>query len=294
MTSRRPAVRTLALAAALLVLLAGLLTACGGGSDEEVESPTRDTSAASTTPASVPPSSTTAPRTSSTVPPTAPGVDLDVFFLRGDKLGTAHRRVAPTQSVARTALEQLFAGPNATEQGAGMRTVMAAATKVDGLDIADGLATVQLSPYFGRGYNDVTAQQARAQIVFTLTQFTTVQRVRFGIGAPIVDRGSYTDVLPFVLVESVAPGDVITSPVTIAGLNNTFENTVRMRVLGANRRVLADTFTTGTGGMGTWGPFSVKIGFAKGADATGFVVVFEDSPKDGSMINVVEIPVRFA
>ena len=292
MTSRRPAVLTLG--TVLLVLLAALLTACGGGNDEEVEAPSRGTTATSSPPTSTAPGSTASPGTSSTVPPSAPGVDLRAYFLRGEKLGTAHRRVPPTQTVARAALEQLIAGPDSTEQRAGMRTVVAPSTKIDGLDIADGLATVQLSPDFGRGANDITLQQARAQVVYTLTQFPTVQRVRFGIGAPIVDRDSYTDVRPLILVESVAPADVVTSPVTVAGESNTFEATVRIRLLGADGSVLADTFTTATSGTGTWGTFVAKVPFAKGTNTTGKLVVFEDSAKDGSMINVVEIPVRFA
>jgi len=36
------------------------------------------------------------------------------------------------------------------------------------------------------------------------------------------------------------------------------------------------------------------VAFDKGSNTSAKVVVFEDSPKDGSMVNVVEVPVRFA
>ncbi|GMU79320.1 MAG: hypothetical protein AMXMBFR46_21130 [Acidimicrobiia bacterium] len=269
--------------------------ACGGGDDDAVEAPPRDTS---TTAASGP---TTAPATSppgstppGTVTPDAQGVALDIAFLRGDLIGVAHRRVAPTRAVARAALEQLVAGPDATERAAGLRSTIRPDTSITGLTISDGVATVVLSPEIGRGDSDVTASQARGQVVFTLTQFPTVESVRFGPGGPTVSRDDFAAITPNILVESVAPGDRIASPVEIAGENRTFENNVRMRVLGADRRILADTFTTGTGEMGTWGPFRASVPFTKGSDTTGYVVVFDSSAKDGSMIDLVEIPVRFA
>lgn len=276
----------------ILVVLAltALLFGCGGGrgSDRGVSAPPRDAtedglSAPTTATGSVP----------STVPSSAPGVDLRVSFLRGAEVGTAHRRVAPTQAVARAALEQLVAGPTPAERAAGLGTVIGPDTAIRRLSIADGVATIELDPDFGRGYNDATARLAQAQVVFTLTQFPTVRAVRFGAGGSPVSRADFADVTPAILVESVAPGDTVSSPVTVAGLNRTFESTVRVAVLGADRRVLADTFTTGRGEVGTWGRFTVDVPFRAGGDPTGFVVVWWDSPKDGSRVDVVEIPVRF-
>ena len=109
-----------------------------------------------------------------------------------------------------------------------------------------------------------------AQVVFTLTQFPSVDGVAFRIdGKPTTvftgdgviipspaGRDEFRDVTPAVFLESVAPGDIVASPVKVAGESNTFEATVRIRILGADRSVLADTFTTATGGNGTWGTFS--------------------------------------
>jgi len=77
-------------------------------------------------------------------------------------------------------------------------------------------------------------------------------------------------------------------------MNNTFENNVRIRIVGADGRTLADTFTTGHGPMGQWGRFDTIVPIARGSNPSGKVIVFESSAKDGSEINVVEIPVRFA
>ena len=78
-----------------------------------------------------------------------------------------------------------------------------------------------------------------------------------------------------IFVESVAPGDAIATPVKVAGMANTFEANVRIRILGADGS-------------------AANVPFAKGAQTTGTVVLFESSAKDGSMVNVVEVPVRFS
>jgi len=277
-----------------LLLAGAVLTACGGGNDG-VETSARDTATTTTdsgTPATNESPAATTP--SGTVARDAAGTDLSVVFLDGAKLATGHRRVAPTQAVARAALEQLIAGPNATETGTGFHTVVRPQTSVTGLGVASGVASVTLSPALDQGVDAATAHQAMGQVVFTLTQFPTVQSVRFGTGGTEMTRADFADITPLIFVESVAPGDAIASPVKVAGMANTFEANVRIRILGADGSVLADTFTTATSGSGTWGTFAVNVPFAKGAQTAGTVVLFESSPKDGSMVNVVEVPVTFS
>jgi germination protein M len=152
-------------------------------------------------------------------------------------------------------------------------------------------------------------RQRLAQLVFTLTQFESVVSVRvridgvptttFGTSGVTLDaplgRHTFTDETPFILLETVAPGDVVKGGrAHLAGLSNTFESNVRIRIVGADGRVLADTFTTGKGSMGTWGQFEVTVAFDRGTNTAGKVVVFENSAKDGTEINAVEVPVRFA
>ncbi|MFM8303548.1 MAG: Gmad2 immunoglobulin-like domain-containing protein [Actinomycetota bacterium] len=280
-------------ALAASVLLAGaLLAACGGG-DGGVDSSPNDQPATTGEPTATTgnPSATTPP---GTVPPDAAGVDVRVYYLDGGKIATGHRRVAPTRAVARAAFDALIAGPTDTEARAGFTSAVRPETTVTDLDISGGVATVTLSPEIGRGDNAETAAQAVAQIVYTLTQFPTVERVRIGSEATPIGRDDLRAVTPLVLLESVAPGDTVTSPVTVAGESNTFEGTVRIRVLGADGAVLADTFTTATSGSGTWGRFSEKVAFDRKGNTTGSVVVFWDSPEDGSPRDVTEVPVRFA
>ena len=278
--------RRLVVLVAGAVLAALLLSACGGGDDQVKTSSGTPATTAPPDPSGAPGTAATDPP-SGTVAPNAAGVGLQVVFVDGGKVATGHRRVPPTQAVARAALEQLIGGPNAAEQAAGFTTLVPPGTRIDGLDIAGGVATVTLTP------QPVDAA-ARAQVVYTLTQFPTVDTVRFGAGGPPLGRDDVREVTPLVFLESVTPGDLVTSPVTVAGEANTFEATVRIQVLGANGAVLADTFTTATSGSGTWGTFSEKVAFDKGTNTAGTVRVFWDSPKDGSPQDVVEVPVRFS
>ena len=99
----------------------------------------------------------------------------------------------------------------------------------------------------------------------------------------------------FIRVTSPLSGNSITTPVTITGQNRTFENTVRIRIEGADGSTLADVFTTGNGrAPGEWGQFAAPVAFAKGTNTHGTVVVFEESAKDGSEIHVLKVPVKFS
>ena len=286
---RRPGTRPRHGWSAIVTLLLGVLlaatalVACGSG-DDSVD--TSSSEPAPTTTEATGTGTTAAGTPSGTVAPDAAGVTLNVTFLDGGKVATGHRRVAPTQAVARAALDQLVAGPNATEQGVGYSSGIATGTKVGGIDIAGGVATVDLTPA-------VTDHAEQAQVVYTLTQFPSVEKVRFGSGGTPVTRADYRDVTPLIFLESVAPGDIVSSPVTVAGDANTFEATVQIKVVGADGSVLVNTFTTATSGSGTWGTFSKDVPFNRADNTSGKVVVFWDSPKDGTPQDVTEVPVTF-
>jgi hypothetical protein len=142
-----------------------------------------------------------------------------------------------------------------------------------------------------------------AQVVHTVTQFPTVQRVAFRLdGEPVeaiggegvvvsppVDRGDFEDQAPAILVESVGPGDEVASPLRVLGTANTFEATLNLRLVAEDGTVLHDDFATATSGTGTRGTFEVTIEFDAEGPAT--LVAYERSAEDGAEINVVEIPV---
>jgi hypothetical protein len=284
----------------LVAVLAVVIAACGGGSNDRAATQLGSSSA---TQVAAPPSSPSAiPSVPETVGPEADGVTLDVYFLRADQVGVGHRRIAPTPSVARAATQLLLAGPTADERAAGLSSAIPSDTQLRNVDLADGVLTVDLSKEFVANADAPTMQQRLAQLVFTLTQFETVTSVRLRLdGVPTttfgtsLDRAAFAAETPRILLETPAPGDVLKDTAHLAGVSSTYENNVRIRIVGADGRTLADTFTTAKASpAGAWSPFDAIVPFARGANTTGKVVVFENSAKDGSEINVVEVPVRFA
>jgi hypothetical protein len=273
-----------------LVSFVLLATGCGDDGGGAASTTTTPVSSATT---GAPSSSTT---TLGTVPATA--VAASVFFGRDGLVATAGRAVeAP--AVARGALTALFDGPTAFEEGLGMSSAIPDGTRVLTLDLADGVATVDLSGEFLADLGDDTALRV-AEVVFTLTQFPTVDRVTILVeetptptvgfdAVPVVevDRADFEAVTPLILVESPTPGEAVSAPVEVSGIANTFEANVQYEVTGPDGTVLDDGFTTASAGTGTWGTFSFATDLPAG-DAT--ITVFEASAEDGSRINEYVVP----
>ncbi len=94
-------------------------------------------------------------------------------------------------------------------------------------------------------------------------------------------------------VTAPAPFSEIPNPVTVKGKSNFFEATTSIRIIDSDGRILADTSALAEG----WGdklyPFSKEVSYKNTKNKNGFVEVFEVSPKDGSEIKKVKIPVKF-
>ena len=172
-------------------------------------------------------------------------------------------------------MNALLAGPNDTELGArpAMFTAIPAGTRLLGLRIEGGIATVNLSREFESGGGSASVLGRLAQVVYTLTQFPTVQGVRFELdGEPVevfsgegvvlsepVGRDDYYDQLPTIFVNRPAWGGVLANPATIGGFANTFEATFQVRLLDGAGRTLAQGPVTATCGTGCWGTFEVSV-----------------------------------
>ena len=144
-----------------------------------------------------------------------------------------------------------------------------------------------------------------AQVVYTLTQFPTVQGVRFELdGEPVevfsgegvvlsepVARDDYYDQLPTIFVDRPAWGGVLANPATIGGFANTFEATFQVRLLDGDRRALAQGPVMATCGTGCWGTFEVSVAYTVARAGWGSLQVFEFSAADGSEVNLTEYPV---
>jgi Immunoglobulin-like domain of bacterial spore germination/Sporulation and spore germination len=255
-------------AASALVALALLAAGCGG-SDEDSSG---TTTAATTTEAE------TGTETTSTA---AGATAVGLYFLRDDRLGYALRTVPATPKVATAALEQLFAGPNEPEREAGLSSDVPPNTELESLTIEDGLARVELS--------NSLDEPAKAQVVFTLTRYPTVQRVE--LEGATHTREDYEQVAPAILVEQPAPGTTVSSPLRISGSANTFEATFMVDLVSAQGgKPLVHDFVTATSGSGTRGTFEESLDFLVDRERPGKLVVYESSAEDGSVMNRVEIP----
>ncbi|HET6497987.1 MAG TPA: GerMN domain-containing protein [Coriobacteriia bacterium] len=239
------------------------------------------------------------------VEPEPATMEVTLYFTRGETLGVAAREVDWTREVARVAMEQLLAGPGEADREAGLGTEVPEGTRLNGVSITDGVATVDLSSEFEAGGGSLSMQLRVAQVVYTLTRFETVTSVAFEIdGRPVeaiggegvvvsppVTRTDFADAaLPAILVESPAPWQAVSSPLRLTGMSNTFEATLNYQLVDAVGANIADGYATATAGTGTWGTFDVTIPFEVTRAGAGRLVVFEVSAKDGSRINAVEIP----
>jgi hypothetical protein len=111
------------------------------------------------------------------------------------------RRRAPAEpATAHLALRSLLAGLSDDEIAAGLFTAVPACTELLGVDVADGIATVDLSSEFEEAGGSLAETLRLAQVVYTLTQFETIDGVSFrlecepvelfgGHGVPLAREG---------------------------------------------------------------------------------------------------------
>ncbi len=98
-----------------------------------------------------------------------------------------------------------------------------------------------------------------------------------------------------ITVSEPATGDQLASPVMISGEATVFEATLLYRVITSSGKVLAEGQTTATAGAPQKGTFKVDVPFEAPYYAEGgFVEVFERSPKDGTISDIVRVPVSIS
>jgi germination protein M len=234
------------------------------------------------------------------------------------------RTVPKSPATATAAMRALLAGPSAKERAAVLRirTLIPAGTKLLGIEISGGLATVDLSAEFASLSPDdawdggsYSLHGRLAQVVYTLTQFTTVDRVNFKLdGKPVkvlfgmpdpengsseaivldkpVTRATYRDhYLPLIFVDRPAWGAALLNPGRVTGLANVFEAQFRIALLDRNDKVLIDRPVLATAGTGTWGRFDVTLSYDVSRAQWGTLRVWDISEYSGRPIAVREYPV---
>ena len=83
----------------------------------------------------------------------------------------------------------------------------------------------------------------------------------------------------------------LTSPVTISGDASVFEAALAWRITDTAGRVIVEGFTTASLGAPGRGTFSVSASYTVPAETVAFIEVFSRSAKDGSIDEIVRIPV---
>ena len=151
-------------------------------------------------------------------------------------------------------------------------------------------------------------QYRLAQVVYTLTQFSTVRSVVFQIEGETVTvfgsegivldgpvgRAQYYDQLPAIFVDRPAFGAALVNPGHVSGNADVFEATFRVAILGAAGKSLVDQQVMATCGTGCRGTFDVTISYTVAKGQWGTLRVYNPSAKDGTPEDIREYPVWLA
>ena len=154
-----------------------------------------------------------------------------------------------------------------------------------------------------------------AQVVYTLTQFATVDRVNFKLdGKPVKvlfgmpdpetvrprrspwtspsPRATYRDhYLPLIFVDRPAWGAALLNPGRVTGLANVNEAQFRIALLDRNDKVLVDVPVVASCGTGCWGTFDVTLSYHVSRAQWGTLRVWDISEYSGRPVAVREYPV---
>jgi germination protein M len=289
------------------------LAAAGCGQEEAVpvgavstEVPAAQTVTNSASETAPPPTETNSSTVVDTGSGSSSGVLYQVWLVRGESLFVTWREREGTPRVGTAAMEDLLAGPTPLEARAGVSTIIPAGTRLLGLTVSNGVATVDLSSEFESGGGSASMWARLAQVVCTLDQFETVKGVSFELDGRPVDVFSgegivldhpvrcrdYQELLPVILVEHPAIGQRVESGITVSGSANVFEANVTVRVLDAGGTELSRGFTTATCGTGCRGTFSMDVDFEVTHEQAGTIVISDDDAAGtGKPPHEVRIPV---
>ena len=254
-------------------------------------------------------------------PPPRP-VEVSVYFLMasvdGDGSGPflvpVARDITTPAAPGRPTVEWLLDGPTPAE-GAGtpsITTAIPAGTELLGLAVANGVATVDLSSEFASGGGSLSMLARVAQVVYTLTQFPTVDEVAFEIeGVPTTVLGGEglmldfygtregflgTGLLPAISVDSPSWMGETDNPMRIVGRTFVADGEFVLTIVDddgliiAEETVVADGVEVMAPGGPLWVSFDVTVPYTVATAQVGALIVWSENA-DGSQANVREYPV---
>jgi germination protein M len=217
-------------------------------------------------------------------------------------------RVVPkTTGVARAAMEALLYSDKIRDTYPQIATAIPAGTKLLGISIKNGVATVDLSRDFESGGGSASAYYRLGQVVYTLTQFSTVRSVLFQVEGETVTtfgpegivlegpqaRRDFRDRLPTIFVDRPAFGAAAGNPARVTGSADVFEATFRIAILDRSGKVLVDQHAMANCGAGCEprGTFDITVRYDVAKAQWGRLRVYYGSAKDGSPQDIRDYPV---
>jgi sporulation and spore germination protein len=191
-------------------------------------------------------------------------------------------------------------------------------TTLLGIDIEDGVATVNLSEEFASGDIDGDDRESwairLAQVTYTLTQFPTVESVRFLVagkpaaviegheGSPIdrATRNAYADQRPGIFIDEPAWGGALTDPLTVSGLAQISGEAPEFQAALISRttdEIIVQQTVRPTCPMGCWqppggGPFRLQLSVPDRADGDELMLRVWEVAADGSEVGMVQYPLH--
>jgi hypothetical protein len=276
-----------------VALVLGLLVAassCGNGDSATTSEVRPDLTPPSSTTMSSEPPDTTTPTTIESQQPTEPEVtsapastasapsdnaelvDVRIYLLRDERLVVTHRQVEGP-AVLRNAMTELLEGPTDSERVSGLHTEIPSGTTLRDINLANGLATVDLSRDYERGGGTLSMNARLAQVIFTATQFDNADEVLFWLdGSPVEFLGGEGIVLrdaqqrsdtewaltKGIIIDTPLPGTTVTSPITVTGEGDVFEADFPMEVRRNGERI-GDVVIVFAGAWGNWADFETTI-----------------------------------
>lgn len=308
-----------------LLLIAAACTSSGGLGPVPTVPPTTAPSVqpgpSDETP-SIPPSPTPSPSGSpSSAPSTAPSGEASpstsaetmlvraYYVLDGasgvEGLVPTLRLVPKSTGVARAAMNALLDPEAVLAKYSQLSTGIPSGTKLLGIAIKNGVATVDFSSEFESGGGSASAAYRLGQVTYTLTQFPTVRAVLFQVeGRTVTTFGSegivldgpqtrkdFEELLPSIFVDRPAFGAAAGNPARVTGNANVFEATFRVALLDGSGKVLVDQRAMATCGSGCRGTFDVTLQYDVPKAQYGTLRVYFGSAQDGSPQDIRDYPV---
>lgn len=287
----------------IVILASAVLVSCAGETVPEATTTTLPI-VTSTSPVT----STGAPTTSSV--PAIPEREGAIYlFFEGYPVEPGPYLVAvarPGVDDLEEALTALLDGESREEAAMGVSSTIPDGTSLLGVEVADGIASVDLSREFESGGGSLSMMGRVAQVVYTATGFDEVDAVLFLVeGVPvdvlggeglIIDepqtRSDWVELVPEILVEEPRWGSTVGREILIAGIAELESGSVSYVIVDSEGFIVGEGEITTVPGQP--GAFSTTIVLDDSArPGAGSIIAWEWAP-DGSQRHVLDYPLTLA